>query len=69
MDYSKRRCGECNQKGFKEVKIHGLWQRPWRDFPVVFITNDILLWQCEHCGSQASNGVSTTEVDFLIEKA
>lgn len=69
MDYSKRRCGECGNKSFSQKNVHGIWNRPWKDFPVIFMTNDHFVWTCDSCGNEGVDGSSGAETDELIEKS
>lgn len=69
MDFSKRRCAECNHKGFTLTNVHGLWHRPWKDFPSVFITEDFNVWLCNHCQAEASAAGSGEKADAAIEKS
>lgn len=69
MDFSNRRCGECNNRGFTLVKIHGIWERPWRDFPSVYLTEDFHVWRCNHCQAEASEAGSGAEADIAIERS
>lgn len=69
MDFSNRRCGECSHKGFTRTNVHGLWHRPWKDFPSVFITEDFYVWRCNHCQAEASAAGSGAEADAAIERS
>ncbi|RYZ80554.1 MAG: hypothetical protein EOP04_25660 [Proteobacteria bacterium] len=69
MDFSIRRCGECNKRGFSLVNVHGVWHRPWKDFPSVFMTEDFHVWRCNHCQAEASAAGSGAETDAVIEKS
>lgn len=66
-DLSNRRCGECGEKGFTLEKIHGIWNRPWKDFPVVFMNKDHFVWQCNNCKNEAVSGALDGQEDALIE--
>lgn len=67
MNFSNRRCGECNHKGFTLTNVHGLWLRPWKDFPSVFITEDFNVWLCNHCHAESSAAGSGKTTDAAIE--
>lgn len=69
LDFSNRRCGECSSKGFSQVNVRGVWHRPWKDFPMVFMTEDYYVWRCKHCHAEASEAGAAAEVDAVIEKS
>lgn len=69
MDFANKRCGECGKRGFSQENVHGIWHRPWKDYPIVFMTQDFLVWKCKHCKAESSTAGSGAEADAAIEKS
>lgn len=67
-DFSKRMCGECGARSFSRKNYRGRRRRaPWRDFPDVMVTRDLILWTCEACGETASGPGDARNSDEAIE--
>jgi hypothetical protein len=69
MDLSKRRCGECGQKGYEKLAIKGHWRKPWKDFPSIFLTKDLEIWICSNCGAYASASSDAAKIDEAVESS
>ena len=69
MDVSKRRCGECGERQLAAKNVRGKYQTPWRDFPVVFVTCDLELWECGHCGNHVQIGGDGAKIDAACEQS
>lgn len=69
MDLSKKRCGECGQKAFVMRSIKGLWKKPWKDFPSVFLTTNLEVWVCSDCGTFAIATGDAARIDDAVESS
>jgi len=67
MDLSNKTCGECGAKAYTRKNMKGHWKHPWKDFPSVFFTEDLVLWSCGECGSYAVTGGDTQKIDQAAE--
>lgn len=67
MDLSNKHCGECGAKEYSKQIIHGKWNKPWKDFPSVFLTRELELWVCGSCGSHAITPGDSSKIDKAIE--
>ena len=69
MDLSNKRCGECGAKKYSRQLIRGKWNKPWKDFPSVFLTQELELWVCGSCGSHAITPGDSQKIDKAIEES
>lgn len=68
MSFEKTRCGECGTKdAFVVQNVKCRHARPWKDFPVAYITRDLELWVCNKCGNVGYPAEKAKEIDEAIE--
>jgi len=65
MNLLNRRCGECGHRELTWVNGKNKFTTPWRDFPLVFVTVDLEVIQCKHCGNYIT--YDAKKVDQAIE--
>ena len=63
--FLKRQCGECGERKLAFVNGKNKFKTPWKDFPLVFVTVDLELLQCQHCGNFIT--YDADQVDRAIE--
>lgn len=69
MDLSKKKCSECGKKSYSKKEIIGFWDHPWKDFPCVFILENISIWACIACGNIATIKGDSERLDKAIESS
>lgn len=69
MDLSKKRCGECGEKAYVIKTLVGPWQKQWKDYPFIFLLEDLELWVCGHCHSHAVTPGDAEKIDRAIENS
>mgnify|MGYP003683580117 CR=1 FL=1 len=69
MNLSNKRCGECGAKSYEKKAIQGKWNKPWKDFPSIFLTRDLELWVCKSCKSYAITPEDSSRIDKAIEES
>ena len=67
MNLTNKRCGECGEKSYQLMTISGQWQKVWKDYPSVFLTQNLELWVCTSCKSHAITPGDATKIDKAIE--
>ena len=67
MDLSKKACGECGAKAYARRAVSGHWKHPWKDFPSVFVTEELVLWVCGECGCSAVTQGDAERIDSAVE--
>jgi ribosomal protein L37AE/L43A len=69
MNLHNKRCPKCGEKKFKRINVkgtaHGVFV--WKDFPKVFLSQDLNLWVCTNCGNQAMVKGDAQRLDKAIE--
>ena len=63
--FLKRQCGECGERQLAIVNGKNTFTTPWRDFPLVFVTVDFEVLQCQNCGNFITHDADS--VDRAIE--
>lgn len=67
MDLSKKRCSECGEGSYKKKLVLGRWNHPWKDFPSVFLMEEVSIWICSNCKNVASVKGDAEKLDRVIE--
>ncbi len=67
MDLSNKRCGGCGAKAYARKNVKGWRDSPWKDFPGVLLTVDLVLWACRECGETASGPGDPERTDEAVE--
>lgn len=66
----RRLCGNCGAKAVRQVNLKDSWfNEPWKDYPRVFLSHDVLQYQCEKCGEYAGSRDSAAAFDEAVQKS
>ncbi len=67
MNLNNKKCGECGHQGYERRNLKGKGAFPWKDFPVVYLTQDLELWVCGKCGNRAVLRGDSQKTDEALE--
>lgn len=63
----KRPCGSCGAKSIKQVNLKDVWfNEPWKDYPRVYVSHEVLQFRCEKCGEFAGTKDSAKSFDAAV---
>ncbi len=63
----KIRCAECGKRGFSTKNLKNKFSTPWADYPLAFLTTDLELSVCDHCGNYRITGDEGEKIDSAME--
>lgn len=69
MNLKNKRCGDCGAKAYEKSLVKGKWNKPWKDFPAIYLTKGIELWVCGECSAYAVTPLDAKKIDEAIEAA
>lgn len=65
-----RPCGECGADTINEVNLKNTWvNEPWKDFPKVYISCDLMQLQCSECGSFSGTRKTAQAFDEAVKQS
>jgi hypothetical protein len=66
----KRPCGNCGAQSVKKIKLKDTWfNEPWKDFPRVYVSNEVIQYRCEKCGEFAGTKDSAKAFDAAVRES
>lgn len=66
----KRPCGECGKKAIQQANLKNTWvNEPWKDFPRVFISKELMQFRCANCGAIAGTRATAVAFDIAVRES
>jgi hypothetical protein len=66
----KRPCGNCGALAIKRTSLKDVWyNESWKDYPRVYISHEVIQYQCGRCGEFAGTKNSAKSFDEAIRKS
>lgn len=66
----KRPCGNCGALAIKQINLKDVWfNEPWKDYPRVYVSHEVLQYQCGKCGEFAGTKDSAKAFDEAIRES
>lgn len=70
MERLSRPCGNCGSLKIELVDLKGSWfNEPWKDFPRIYLSCEVLQYRCQNCGEFAGTRESAKAFDDAARKS